>query len=439
MSISDELLSQFVRVTNDAIGYSGETTSYGTIVVYGTTTYVRLDGSDILTPIVSTTEVNNGERVIVRLKNHTATVTGNVDNPSIGKMKVGQLESSIEQTESSIRLEVQDEVAKLEASISVTAESISSIVANQNEFSEFKQTVEGFSFMGNGGTVKISGGDISLTGSISFGDLDDDVISELNAIDSTASSAGAIANSALSTANSANGTAASALSLANTAMTIAQSVSIPSYIKSTYIDKTTIESPTIIGGEIYAVGSDPTKSSTFTQITENGFYLYYATAKPNYNGTIDAKVSIDVPTRTTVRLILGSGDSSDPENPSNRFMINKYSYATEMLYYYDYNWNACGFNFSNTGLVTPIGKLSLTTANSNIIDLIYPIGSIYLAYNHTNPATLFGGTWVRISAHLLYATSASGVIGETGTIVTASSGTTNSATCIKISAWRRTA
>lgn len=32
---------------------------------------------------------------------------------------------------------------------------------------------------------------------------------------------------------------------------------------------------------------------------------------------------------------------------------------------------------------------------ANFLDKIYPIGSIYMSVNSTNPATLFGGTWVR--------------------------------------------
>lgn len=44
----------------------------------------------------------------------------------------------------------------------------------------------------------------------------------------------------------------------------------------------------------------------------------------------------------------------------------------------------------------------------------WPVGSIYLAYNHTDPSTLFGGTWARISNAFLWATSATGTIGQTG-------------------------
>lgn len=35
--------------------------------------------------------------------------------------------------------------------------------------------------------------------------------------------------------------------------------------------------------------------------------------------------------------------------------------------------------------------------NANICNLIYPVGSIYLAVNSTNPSTLFGGSWTQIS------------------------------------------
>ena len=40
---------------------------------------------------------------------------------------------------------------------------------------------------------------------------------------------------------------------------------------------------------------------------------------------------------------------------------------------------------------------------SDLLELIYPIGSIYMSINSTNPATLFGGTWARIKDTFLLA------------------------------------
>ena len=82
MRLPKSLITEFVRITNDRTKENAETTVYGNIVKNGEQTYVKLDGSDILTPVLSTADANDGERVTVLIKNHTATVTGNITSPS---------------------------------------------------------------------------------------------------------------------------------------------------------------------------------------------------------------------------------------------------------------------------------------------------------------------------------------------------------------------
>jgi hypothetical protein len=69
--------------------------------------------------------------------------------------------------------------------------------------------------------------------------------------------------------------------------------------------------------------------------------------------------------------------------------------------------------------------------------LAYPVGSIYIAYNHTDPKTLFGGTWERLENTLLWATTPGGVIG--GVSAQAAKTTSGGYAFTQVSVWRRTA
>ena len=82
MGLSSDLISEFVKVTKDDEKPKSETIVYGTTVVYEGSTYVKLDGSELLTPVSTTSSTKNGERVTVMIKDHTATITGNMSSPS---------------------------------------------------------------------------------------------------------------------------------------------------------------------------------------------------------------------------------------------------------------------------------------------------------------------------------------------------------------------
>lgn len=82
MSLSVDLISQFAKITNDNKPTSTESTVYGKTVEHEGVIYVQLDGSEVLTPVTTTANVKPNERVTVQIKNHMATITGNITSPS---------------------------------------------------------------------------------------------------------------------------------------------------------------------------------------------------------------------------------------------------------------------------------------------------------------------------------------------------------------------
>lgn len=100
MALSSELISQFVKATkDDSSKDNNESTVYGTVKEYNGKKYVQIDGSDLLTPISSTTDTKADERVTVMIKNHTATVTGNISSPAARTDDVQEIGSKISEFE----------------------------------------------------------------------------------------------------------------------------------------------------------------------------------------------------------------------------------------------------------------------------------------------------------------------------------------------------
>ena len=95
MGLSNDLLSQFAKITNDKTKNKKESNTYGTVKVVGDTTYVQLDGSDLLTPYSSTADVKDGDRVQVAIKNHNATITGNLSSPSARTDDVKEIDNKV--------------------------------------------------------------------------------------------------------------------------------------------------------------------------------------------------------------------------------------------------------------------------------------------------------------------------------------------------------
>ena len=91
MALSNEIVSQFAKLTNGNKETEKEDILYGTVVISDGKKYVRLDGSNMDTPISSTTNIKANDRVMVMIKDHAAIVTGNITSPSANQESVDDL------------------------------------------------------------------------------------------------------------------------------------------------------------------------------------------------------------------------------------------------------------------------------------------------------------------------------------------------------------
>lgn len=236
MGVSNELISQFAKITNDQkTSRIDEVTLYGEVIEYQDMICVKFDGTEEITPVTTVVEkdeqgnitnykygaasVKTGDRVSVNLKNHSATITGNLSDPPAGRAELTVNEDSIL------------------ARVGATEMWI------KNEGVTFTGLSEGTTTI-DGGCIKtgtIDADRLNLTGSISFGDLTTEVQNEINSASEDAAEATELANSASSAASG--------------AYSVARSIANGSYVGGTFIDKTTIKAPTIIGNEIKVYGT----------------------------------------------------------------------------------------------------------------------------------------------------------------------------------------
>jgi hypothetical protein len=87
-------------------------------------------------------------------------------------------------------------------------------------------------------------------------------------------------------------------------------------------------------------------------------------------------------------------------------------------------------DFHNSGEGVALGKVAtrkgfdcamdayfsgnVAVSNKLLIDLIYPVGSIYMSTNNVSPQTFFGGTWERIQDRFLLGAGGAYPAGATG-------------------------
>ena len=152
MALSQDLVSQFAKLTNNESKQKSDTTVNGTYKTINGEEYVQIDGSDIWTPVSSTVEAETGERVTVLIKDHTATVTGNISSPSartktVQNLKdevdeygntIQQLDNSITQQGNSI-IQINNSIKQQEDTINSFGNTIDS---QNNKIQQFDNTIK---------------------------------------------------------------------------------------------------------------------------------------------------------------------------------------------------------------------------------------------------------------------------------------------------------
>lgn len=103
MPLSSELVSQFAKLASNKPKEEKESTVYGTTVIQNGNKYVKLDGSELLTPASFTTNIADGERVTVLIKNHMAVVTGNITSPAARTSEVEEVGDKVDAAEAAVK------------------------------------------------------------------------------------------------------------------------------------------------------------------------------------------------------------------------------------------------------------------------------------------------------------------------------------------------
>ena len=157
MDLSNNLISQFVKITNDREKHTQQQQSklFGTTVIYDDKQYVQIDGSDLLTPADSTVHIKDGERVTVTINNHTAIIDGNVSDISASNEHLERVETEFLLVKNDylefkvdtegMFLQIRDETDKKFADFKVTVDGMFLEIRNETDqkFANFQVTVDG--------------------------------------------------------------------------------------------------------------------------------------------------------------------------------------------------------------------------------------------------------------------------------------------------------
>lgn len=141
----------------------------------------------------------------------------------------------------------------------------------------------------------------------------------------------------------------------------------------------------------------------------------------NATGKITGANNLEI---TGTAKIGSNGTTADITGTTTKAIADKSGNVIDTTYingiqpaHVDTNNTTIGIEYTKPG----IGSATFV----DLLNLIYPIGSIYMSVNDVNPSTLFGGTWIKIEGRFLLASSSSYALGTTGGVSSTSLKSTN--------------
>lgn len=183
MGLSNTILSQFAKATITKKTPT-EATYTGTTVIYNGKAYVKIDGSEVLTPVNTTSSIDDGDRVTVLIKDHGATVTGNISDPSASSTTVKKQADQI--TEFEIVMAYKISTKDLEAvnasidKLTATVAQIGTLDAINADIDNLKAKYADLTYV-NAETMEALNAEIENL-EAKFAEIDDLTVDELEAI-----------------------------------------------------------------------------------------------------------------------------------------------------------------------------------------------------------------------------------------------------------------
>lgn len=156
MDLDRSLLKEFAKVVND-VGDKPEPKQYvyGTVTTgAGNTKCVMLDGSDTMTPISEVVNAEAGDRVLVSVSNHQATVIGNITFPPSARKEDQAIESANGALNQSNQAMEKAKDAQTKASSAITDSSVASALANEAKTESAKAQEAANTAIQNAGEAK---------------------------------------------------------------------------------------------------------------------------------------------------------------------------------------------------------------------------------------------------------------------------------------------